>query len=240
MLSICVATINDGGNKELGVVLGCENSKIVLYTLKGKMVKKIDHHKGPITAVQLTSQDVLVTGIVIKNIIRPVPAVDRLYKHVRALCLCAGSSDCMVCLWEMDTLDLLNTIALPGPVQMLDISIDSMFLLVLCEDNQLLLHALATGTLIHVLKGYCSKVMSIALAEDCQRAVVVGVDSRVYIYDIHSGDLDLVPISTSPHHKEVVAVKITNNDDFLVTAGETRCNININFVFAFGLHPIRF
>jgi NACHT domain- and WD repeat-containing protein len=133
---------------------------------------------------------------------------------------CAGSSDCTVCLWEMDTLDLLNTIALPGPVEMLDISVDSMFLLVLCEGNQLWLHALATGTLIHNLKGYCSKVMSIALAEDCQRAVVAGVDSRVYIYDIHSGDLDLVPISTAPHHKEVIAVKITNNDDFLVTAGE--------------------
>jgi len=26
------------------------------------MVKKIDYHKGPVTAVQLTSQDVLVTG----------------------------------------------------------------------------------------------------------------------------------------------------------------------------------
>lgn len=62
VLSLCVATINDGGNKEHGVVLGCENSKILLYTLKGKLVKKIDYHKGPITAVQLTSQDVLVTG----------------------------------------------------------------------------------------------------------------------------------------------------------------------------------
>lgn len=130
-----------------------------------------------------------------------------------------------MCLWEMDTLDLLNTIALPGPVEMLDISVDSMFLLVLCEGNQLWLHALATGTLIHNLKGYCSKVMSIALAEDCQRAVVAGVDSRVYIYDIHSGDLDLVPISTSPHHKEVIAVKITKNDDFLVTAGKRNHSI---------------
>lgn len=62
VLSLCVATINDGGNKELGVVLGCENSKILLFTLKGKMVKKIEYHKGSITAVQLTSQDVLVTG----------------------------------------------------------------------------------------------------------------------------------------------------------------------------------
>jgi len=62
VLSLCVATINDGGNKEICVVLGCENSKILLYTLKGKMVKKIDYHKGPVTAVQLTSQDVLVTG----------------------------------------------------------------------------------------------------------------------------------------------------------------------------------
>lgn len=62
VLSLCVATINDGGNKETGVVMGCENSKILLYTLKGKMVKKIEYHKGAITAVQLTSQDVLVTG----------------------------------------------------------------------------------------------------------------------------------------------------------------------------------
>lgn len=62
VLSLCVATINDGGNKELGVVLGCENSKILLFTLKGKMVRKIEYHKGPVTAVQLTSQDVLVTG----------------------------------------------------------------------------------------------------------------------------------------------------------------------------------
>lgn len=141
-------------------------------------------------------------------------------QYVKRYGVCTGSSDCTVCLWEMDTLDLLNTISLPGPVEMLDISVDSMFLLVLCEGNQLWLHALATGTLIHNLKGYCSKVMSIALAEDCQRAVVAGIDSRVYIYDIHSGDLDLVPISTAPHHKEVIAVKITNNDDFLVTAGE--------------------
>lgn len=62
VLSLCVATINDGIVKELGVVLGCENSKILLYTLKGKLIKKIEHHKGPITAVQLTSQDVLITG----------------------------------------------------------------------------------------------------------------------------------------------------------------------------------
>lgn len=57
-----MALMNDGGNKELGVVLGCENSKILLFTLKGKLIKKIDYHKGPITDVQLTSQDVLVTG----------------------------------------------------------------------------------------------------------------------------------------------------------------------------------
>lgn len=67
VLSLCVATINDGGNKELGVVLGCENSKILLFTLKGKMVKKIDYHKGSITAVQLTSQDVLVTGMYLNH-----------------------------------------------------------------------------------------------------------------------------------------------------------------------------
>jgi uncharacterized protein YjhX (UPF0386 family) len=41
---------------------------------------------------------------------------------------------------------------------MLDVSSDSVFLLAACEDNQLYLHSLATGTEIHSLRGHKAEV----------------------------------------------------------------------------------
>lgn len=41
---------------------------------------------------------------------------------------------------------------------MLDVSLDSVFLVAACEDNQLYLRSLATGTEIHCLKGHKSEV----------------------------------------------------------------------------------
>lgn len=53
---------------------------------------------------------------------------------------------------------MLNTINVVSPVSMLSITDDSVFLLVACEDNQLYLHTLATGTEIHTLRGHKAKV----------------------------------------------------------------------------------
>lgn len=69
-----------------------------------------------------------------------------------------GSADKSVCLWSMDNFTLLNMISIPSPVVMLDITSDSVFLLVACEDNQLYLHTLATGTQIHCLRGHKANV----------------------------------------------------------------------------------
>jgi hypothetical protein len=41
---------------------------------------------------------------------------------------------------------------------MLDVSSDSVFLVAACEDNQLYLHSLATGTEIHSLRGHKAEV----------------------------------------------------------------------------------
>lgn len=41
---------------------------------------------------------------------------------------------------------------------MLDVSSDSVFLMAACEDNQLYLHSLTTGTEIHSLRGHKSEV----------------------------------------------------------------------------------
>ncbi|RZF35449.1 hypothetical protein LSTR_LSTR014141 [Laodelphax striatellus] len=131
-----------------------------------------------------------------------------------------GSSDGSVCLWTLDTFTVLNTITLPSPVCRLAISSDSVFLLAACEDNQLYLHTLATGTQIHCLRGHKAKVVSIWLAGDNQRAVAGGADGRVYVFDMHSGCL-VRTISTS-HNSKVTGVKVTANDDFLITAGGNR------------------
>ncbi|BES93370.1 WD domain, G-beta repeat [Nesidiocoris tenuis] len=176
------------------IVSGGEDSRIIVSSLAtGEVIVKIDHHRGPVTAVNVTTQgDILISG----------------------------SSDKSVCLWELETFTLLNTINVVSPVSMLSITDDSVFLLVACEDNQLYLHTLATGTEIHTLRGHKAKVKSITLAGDNQRAVAGGSDGRVYVFDMHSGCL-VRTISTS-HNAEVTGVKVTSSDDFLITAGGNR------------------
>uniref|UniRef100_A0A1B6DYW3 Uncharacterized protein n=2 Tax=Clastoptera arizonana TaxID=38151 RepID=A0A1B6DYW3_9HEMI len=171
-----------------------EDSRIIVTSLvTGEVAVKIDHHRGPVTAVQVTSsEDILISG----------------------------SADGTVCLWSLDTFTLLNTITLPSPVLFLDISNDSVFLLAACEDNQLYLNTLATGTQIHCLRGHKASVVSICLAGDNQRAVAGGADGRVYVFDMHSGCL-VRTIATS-HNAKVSGVKVTSNDDFLITAGGNR------------------
>ncbi|CAH0392958.1 unnamed protein product [Bemisia tabaci] len=174
---------------------GGEDSRIIVSSLvTNEIVMKIDHHRGPVTALQATNflGDVLVSG----------------------------SADGCVCLWALDKFSLLNTINIPSGVSKLSLSSDSVFLLVACEDNQLYLHTLATGTLIHALRGHRPKVLSMCIAGDNRRAVVGGIDGRVYVYDMHTGCL--ARTITTPHNMEVVQVKITNRDDYLITAGGNR------------------
>lgn len=95
---------------------------------------KIDHHRGPVTSVKVTSAgDVLVSG----------------------------SQDGTVCLWSLESFVLLNTILIQSPVQFFDVSADSVFLLTLCSDNNLYLRTLATGTELHSLSEHKFKVTTL-------------------------------------------------------------------------------
>lgn len=99
---------------------------------------KIDHHRGPVTSVKVTSAgDVLVSG----------------------------SHDGNVCIWSLDSFSLLNTISLQLPIQMIDVSSDSVFLLACCTDNNLYLRTLATGTELHCLSEHKSKVTTVLLLD---------------------------------------------------------------------------
>lgn len=104
-----------------------------IYSVWGFQVMKIDHHRGPVSSVKVTSAgDVLVSG----------------------------SQDGTVCLWSLESFILLNTITIQSPVQYFDVSADSVFLLILCTDNNLYLRTLATGTELHSLSEHKFKVFS--------------------------------------------------------------------------------
>ncbi|CAG5084256.1 Similar to qui-1: Protein qui-1 (Caenorhabditis elegans), partial [Cotesia congregata] len=188
-----VLTVTPALNNSV-IVSGGEDSRIIATSLlTGEVLMKVDHHRGPVTAVKIdTAGDVLISG----------------------------SADSTVCLWSLENFQLLNSITLPSPVAMLDVSIDSVFLLAVCEDNKLYLRSLATGTEIHSLRGHQGPVKSLSLAKDCRRAVAGGVDGRVSIFDMHSGKL-IKPLNTNSS-ADVSFVKVTDKDDFLITASGNR------------------
>ncbi|EEB20232.1 conserved hypothetical protein [Pediculus humanus corporis] len=176
------------------IVSGGEDSRIIVTSLTtGDVIFKIDHHRGPVTSVKITSTtDVLVSG----------------------------SVDGTICLWSLENkVTLLNTMQLVSPVLLMSLTEDSVFILACCEDNQLYLRTLATGTELHTLRGLKTKVQCISLAYDNRRAVVGGADGRVYIFDLHSG---LITRTINSHTQCVTGVKVTDKDDFLITAGGTK------------------
>ncbi|CAK9825608.1 Protein qui-1 [Anthophora retusa] len=171
------------------IVSGGEDARIIVTSLSGDVLVKVDHHRGPVNSICVDSAGEI---------------------------LVSGSSDCTVCLWCLVRFELLKSILLPSAVTMLDVSSDSMFLLVACEDQKLYLRSLATGSEIHTLRGHQGEVKSICLARDCRRAIAGGIKGRVSVFDTHSGRLTkTLPANPST---DVTAVKVTEKDDFLITA----------------------
>ncbi|CAH0562285.1 unnamed protein product [Brassicogethes aeneus] len=175
------------------IISGGEDSSIIVSSLaKGNVVIKIDHHRGPVTALKVTS-----TGDI----------------------LVSGSQDGKVCLWSLETFKLLNMISLTSPVLMLDVSADSVFLIACCRDNNLYVRTLATGTEVHSISANKTKVKSLCLTQDSCRIVLGCADGKVYIHDIHSAKLMK---TLGGQGGEITAVRITDKDDFLLTAGAGR------------------
>jgi WD40 repeat protein len=150
---------------------------------------KIDHHRGPVTAVKISSAS---------NV------------------LVSSSVDATICLWHMETYELLNIMQLSSPIINFHISADSVFVLAHCEDNNLYLRTLATGTELHLLKGHKSKIRAFCLAWDSQRAIVGCEDTRALIFDMCSGKIIR---SMPPNPGAVTAVYVMDKDDYLITAG---------------------
>ncbi|PSN37379.1 hypothetical protein C0J52_19650 [Blattella germanica] len=197
------------------IVSGGEDSRIIITSLlTGDVVMKIDHHRGPVTSVKVnTAGDVLVSG----------------------------SSDSTICLWSLENFNLLNTISLPYPITMLDVSSDSVFLVAACEDNQLYLRSLATGTEIHSLRGHKAEIRSVCLAQDNCRAVVGGSDggNRITFWSFRREDAisptsgGISPVSNSRktsqqsqqnHTAPITCLDISRDGLMAVTGSPSNCD----------------
>uniref|UniRef100_T1IXQ8 Uncharacterized protein n=1 Tax=Strigamia maritima TaxID=126957 RepID=T1IXQ8_STRMM len=188
----CVATTQH----DTVVISGSDDSRVIIVQLAtGDVIQKLEHHRGSIVAVAVTdNDDVLVTG----------------------------SNDSTVCVWSLDNFNLLNTIKLPFPVTQMDLSVDSTFLLVACEDSNLYLRSLATGSEIHTIRGKEVAITKVQIASDNCRASVAYEDNTVIVYDIHTTKcISTLICPESP----VTGLKISSDDSFLFTASGEKITV---------------
>lgn len=176
------------------ILSGSENGVVAVADLKTGMLRcKIIHHKGMVTSICVNDGNDVFT---------------------------IGSTDCSVSIWSVSNCSFLNQMFLPKAIFLMDISSDSTFLMVVCEDNRIHIRALTTGTAVHCLDHPSSNLVTCAkFAEDSCRAIVGTGDGKVLIYDVHSGKLT----QTLVGHSEMITVIIpTVNDRFLLTCGGSK------------------
>ncbi|XP_026477614.1 uncharacterized protein LOC113383572 [Ctenocephalides felis] len=156
ILSVCCAFDSEV------ISAGDDSSIIVTSLVDGTTITKIDHHRGPVTALVVDKeQDILLSS----------------------------SQDTTICIWALTDFELLNCIKMQDSVLSLDISGDNVFLLAHCKDNGLYVRSLVTGTELHKLEDAHSEIQCISIANDNRRAVVGCADGSVLVYELHSGKL---------------------------------------------------
>lgn len=131
-----------------------------------------------------------------------------------------GCTDGTLSVWSLDSCHFLNLMTLNRPVFLIDISLDSTFLLAVTQDNRIHVRSLATGTEIHCLDHAKDCMVSSArFAQDCQRVVIGSGDGRLLIYDVFSTRL----LTTLNAHSEMISCIITTPADrFLLTCGSSK------------------
>ncbi|RWS20723.1 NACHT domain- and WD repeat-containing protein 1-like protein, partial [Leptotrombidium deliense] len=134
----------------------------------------------------------------------------------------SGSTDGSVIVWSLEDFMVLNQMFLTKPVIHMDISMDSTFIMLSCDDNTVNIRALTTGSDVHCLKGHPSNsvITCVKFAEDSCRAILGTGDGKLFIYDVHSAKL----IQTLSGHQDMITAIITQKDDrFLITCGGNKC-----------------
>ncbi|XP_076368818.1 NACHT domain- and WD repeat-containing protein 1-like [Tachypleus tridentatus] len=202
---LCVATTNS----ETFVLSGSEVGVVIVARLdSGHVVQKLENHRGVINCVAVNSgDDIFVTG----------------------------SSDCTVCIWCLEDFTLLNTITLTTSICKMELSRDSTFLLLGCEDNTVHVRSLTTGSDVHCLQGHSGTVTSLCFARDNCRCIVGCHNGKSYVFDVLSAKL----LQTLGGHSDAVtSLQTQENDTFLISSGGNKIVVwNFYSKRSEGYHP---
>lgn len=174
------------------VISGSEQGAIAVANVQsGQLIRRLEHHRGMVTCIKVNSGDDI---------------------------FATASTDCCVSIWSLDSFVLLNVIYLPKPIYHMDISSDSTFIMMACDDNRVHIRALTTGSDIHCLEKHTTSsiVTFCRFAEDSCRAVVGTGDGKLFVYDVHSAKLSQ---TLSAHSDMISAILTMPADRFLVTSG---------------------
>lgn len=113
----------------------------------------------------------------------------------------AGSNDKTVCIWSLEDFALLNTINVSSAIYRMDISKDSTFLVLACDDQSLHVRSLTTGSEVHCLQGMSSNLTAVTFGYDNCRCVVGCGDGKCYVFDVHSASM----ITTLCGHSDAIS-----------------------------------
>lgn len=112
-------------NEEL-ILTGSVNGSICVHLLDtGNFITKLDLHRSMVTGIVVNASD-----------------------DVFATC----SADGIVNISSLTDFCILNQIVLSRPILHMDVSLNSTFLMLSCDDNTVFICALSTGTQIHCIE----------------------------------------------------------------------------------------
>ncbi|KFM80428.1 Vegetative incompatibility protein HET-E-1, partial [Stegodyphus mimosarum] len=214
------------------LISGSEDTDVLVWHMDSGQIKhRMSNHISGVLCVTSTHSETLVLsgseiGVVIVASLDTGQVVQRLEKHRGLISTIAvnsgddifatGSSDKTVCVWSLEDYTLLNTIGVTSSISRMDISRDSTFLVLACDDQTLHVRSLTTGSEVHCLQGIGSLVTAVSFGHDNCRCVVGCADGKCHVFDIHSASL----ITTlSGHADAICSIQVQPNDRFLITAG---------------------
>ncbi|RWS11910.1 hypothetical protein B4U79_00657, partial [Dinothrombium tinctorium] len=185
---LCVAITKS----EKYVLSGSEIGAIcVAKSSNGSLLTRLEHHRGMVTCMTVNAEDDI---------------------------FASGSTDASVIIWSLEDFMVLNQIFLSKPVLHMDISLDSTFLMLSCDDNSVDIRALTTGSDVHLLKSHQSNavITCVKFADDSCRAILGTGDGKLFVYETHSARL----IQTLTGHQDMITSILTQKEDkYLITCG---------------------
>ncbi|XP_076072405.1 protein qui-1-like [Mytilus galloprovincialis] len=221
-------------------ITGSDDKCIRIWNLsEGLCTHIIKEHHGPVTCLTLSqNDDHVMSGSYDGNVliceVSSGKKIHVLQGHKKAVTclklidasklLLSGSKDRTIIMWCMVDMIQLNTFRdyINNPILSIDVSSDSIFLLVACEDSTLNVISFATGSWIHQLKGHNGWINKVLVCEDCNHVIAVCQDGSVYVYNLRNTELLETFRGT---YKPITDVRVSSDETLIYSCSDNMLKV---------------